>query len=43
LLGSDSAPVRDDFTWVYGCHVALALLTALLCAAVDTRPARNAA
>ncbi len=39
LLGSGSPPVRDDFTWVYGLHVSLALLTALLCAAVDTRPA----
>ena len=30
---------RGDFDLVYGTHIALALLTALLCLPVDTRPA----
>jgi len=30
---------RVDFTWLYGIHIALALLTALLCLPVNTRPA----
>ncbi|MBV7484734.1 DHA2 family efflux MFS transporter permease subunit [Bordetella sp. BOR01] len=34
---------RADFTPVYGLHVALALLTGLLCLAVDTRPQSLAA
>ena len=32
---------RADFTPVYALHVALALVTAALCRAVDTRPARR--
>jgi EmrB/QacA subfamily drug resistance transporter len=37
LLGGDVH--RGDFTAVYGLHIALALLTAVLCLFVNTRPA----
>lgn len=37
LLGH-AALQRADFDRLYGLHIALALLTALLCAPVDTRP-----
>lgn len=37
LLGHDTL-TRGDFTPLYGAHVALALLTGLLCLRVDTRP-----
>lgn len=33
---------RADFTPVYACHIGLAVLTALLCLPVNTRPAPNA-
>lgn len=32
--------VRSDFTALYGCHVALALLTALFCIPVNTKPTK---
>jgi MFS family permease len=38
LLGHGSVQ-RSDFDVVYALHIALALLTAALCAMVDTRPA----
>lgn len=38
MLGHASL-ARADFVALYGAHVALALLTALLCLRVDTRPA----
>lgn len=38
LLGHE-ALTRADFTALYGAHVALALLTGLLCLRVDTKPA----
>ena len=38
LLGQGAAQ-HSDFTAVYGIHIALALLTALLCSFVNTRPA----
>lgn len=38
LLGQESAVARDSFTPVYLWHIALALLTAISCIAVDTRP-----
>jgi hypothetical protein len=34
------ALTRDDFRVLYGCQIGLAVLTALLCAPVDTRPRR---
>ncbi len=37
LLGHDAVQ-RSDFDSIYGLHIALALLTALLCARVNTRP-----
>jgi len=37
LLGHPGL-LRGDFIAVYGCHVALALLTAALCWPVNTRP-----
>jgi len=40
LLGQHTLQ-RADFTPLYACHVGLALLTALLCLPVDTRPARK--
>ena len=40
LLLGQGAVQRSDFNLVYGLHVALALLTALLCAFVNTRPAQ---
>lgn len=39
LLLGHGAVQRGDFDAVYGLHVALALLTALLCVFVNTRPA----
>jgi EmrB/QacA subfamily drug resistance transporter len=42
LLGQHSVQ-RADFTPLYACHVGLALLTALLCLPVDTRPAQRPA
>jgi len=38
LLLGHGVVVRSDFNAVYGLHVALALLTALLCVFVNTRP-----
>ncbi|NRF67400.1 MFS transporter [Aquincola sp. S2] len=38
-LVGHAAPSLADFRWLYGAHVALALLTAALCLRVDTRPA----
>jgi hypothetical protein len=38
LLVGHAGVERGDFTPLYACHVALALLTALLCLPVDTRP-----
>jgi hypothetical protein len=38
LLLGHGVLVRSDFTPVYLCHVGLALLTALLCLPVNTRP-----
>jgi len=40
LLGQHTVQ-RADFTPLYACHVGLALLTALLCLPVDTRPAQR--
>jgi len=40
LLLGHGAVQRSDFNAVYGLHVGLALLTAVLCAFVNTRPAR---
>jgi len=40
LLGQHTVQ-RADFTTLYACHVGLALLTALLCLPVDTRPAQR--
>jgi MFS family permease len=37
LLGH-SVLVRSDFAALYGCHISLALLTAVLCLPVNTRP-----
>ena len=42
LLGHGSL-VRSDFTPVYAAHVTLAVITALLCLPVNTRPGRPAA
>lgn len=42
LLGQHTVQ-RADFTPLYACHVGLALLTALLCLPVDTRPVRPSA
>jgi EmrB/QacA subfamily drug resistance transporter len=39
LLLGHGAVQRSDFSAVYGLHIGLALLTALLCAFVNTRPA----
>ncbi len=39
LLLGHTAVQRSDFNAVYGLHIALALLTAMLCAFVNTRPA----
>ncbi|HSI58636.1 MAG TPA: MFS transporter [Ideonella sp.] len=39
LLLGDSAVQRSDFDAVYGLHIGLALLTAMLCLFVNTRPA----
>lgn len=33
-----ASPQIADFRWLYATHIALALLTALLCSRVDTRP-----
>jgi len=38
LLLGHAGVHRVDFTWLYGLHVMLALLTALLCLPVNTRP-----
>ena len=38
LLLGHAGVTRADFTWLYGLHVALALLTAALCLPVNTRP-----
>src|SRR4030095_10740479 len=40
LLLGHGAVQRDTFDAVYGLHVALALVTALICAFVNTRPTR---
>ena len=42
LLGHEGLR-RADFTTLYGLHVSLGVLTALLCLPVNTRPARAAA
>ena len=42
LLLGQGAVQRGDFDAVYGLHIGLALLTALLCAFVNTRPAQPA-
>lgn len=39
LLGKDVLH-QSDFLAIYGTHVGLALLTGLLCTAIDTRPAK---
>lgn len=41
LLLGHGVVQRSDFDAVYGLHIALALLTAVLCAFVNTRPARG--
>jgi hypothetical protein len=38
LLLGHGAVQRGDFAAVYGVHIGLALLTALLCTVVNTRP-----
>ena len=38
LLLGHAGVTRGDFTWLYGLHVLLALLTAALCLPVNTRP-----
>jgi len=43
LLLGHGALQRSDFDAVYGLHIVLALLTAALCAMVNTRPAVRAA
>ncbi len=42
LLLGHAGVQRGDFTTLYALHVGLALLTALLCLPVDTRPERRA-
>jgi len=42
LLGH-STLVRSDFAALYSCHIGLALLTAILCLPVNTRPRQAAA
>jgi hypothetical protein len=39
LLLGHGVVQRSDFNAVYGLHIGLALLTAVLCAFVNTRPA----
>ena len=39
MLGHTSL-VRADFDRLYGLHIALALVTGLLCLPIDTRPRR---
>lgn len=41
-LVGHAQPQIADFRWLYATHVALALLTALLCLRVDTRPSPRA-
>jgi hypothetical protein len=41
ILGG-SHLVRGDFAPLYGCHIALAIATALLCLPVNTKPAAAA-
>lgn len=38
LLGKETLG-RADFATIYGTHIGLALLTGLLCSAIQTRPA----
>jgi EmrB/QacA subfamily drug resistance transporter len=42
LLLGHAGLQRADFTPLYACHIALALLTAAFCLPVDTRPAKAA-
>jgi EmrB/QacA subfamily drug resistance transporter len=40
LLLGQGVPARGDFNVIYGLHATLALITAMLCAFVNTRPTR---